>query len=110
MGKNISKDISRYLSGNYSPKSLDHAKLSSTYSYKTSKRVIQKTTEATDDFIGNKIANEITGIPTNSQQNNSKQLQMSMIKKYLKKYLTKGTYISRRKTENYWWSDIDIIV
>ena len=34
-----------------------------------------------------------------------KQLQMKMIKKYLK-----NKYISRRKTENYWWSDIIIIV
>ena len=34
-----------------------------------------------------------------------KQLQMKMIKKYLK-----NEYISRRKTENYWWSDINIIV
>ena len=28
----------------------------------------------------------------------------------IKKYLNKDVYISRRKTENYWWSEINIIV
>ena len=36
-----------------------------------SKRVIQKTAEATSDLIGNKTANRITNVPKNSQQNNS---------------------------------------
>ena len=42
MGKNIGKNISKNLSSIYSQKLLDHAK-----------RVIQITTEATSDFIGN---------------------------------------------------------
>ena len=44
-------------------KLLYHAKQSATDSFKTtSERVIQKTTEATGDLIGNKIANNITGV------------------------------------------------
>ena len=44
-------------------KSFDHAKRSTTDSLKiSSKRVIQKTAEATDDLIGNKIANKITKV------------------------------------------------
>ena len=58
----------KILSGKYSPgilairqKLLDHAKQSATDALKTSsKRVIRKTAEATDDLIGNKIANKIT--------------------------------------------------
>ena len=67
MVKNISKD----LSGKYSQKRFDHAKKSATHALKTSsKRVIQKTLEATGDLIGNKIANKITRVSKNSQQNN----------------------------------------
>ena len=68
MCKNIDKNISKSLSGKYSPgmlamhqKLLDHAKKSATDAIKTSsKRVIQKTAEATGDLIGNKIAIKIT--------------------------------------------------
>ena len=57
MGENIGKNISQNLSGKYSPgmlavyqKLLDHAKQSATDAFKTtSKRVIQKTVEATGD-------------------------------------------------------------
>ena len=53
-------------------KLLDHAKQSATDAFKTvSKRVIQKTAEATGDLSGKKIANKITKVSTNSQQNNS---------------------------------------
>ena len=56
----------------YSQKLLDHAKISATDALKTSsKRVIQKTVEATGDLIGNKIANKITGVSKKLQQNNS---------------------------------------
>ena len=58
------------MSGIYSQKLLDHAKKSATDALKTSsKRVIQKTAEATDDLIGNKIASRITKVSKNSQQN-----------------------------------------
>ena len=54
---------------NTAKKRLDHAKKSATDALKTSsKRVIQKTAEATGDLIGNKIANNITGVSNNSQQ------------------------------------------
>ena len=46
--------------GKYSQKPLDYTKQSATDTFKTSsKRVIQKTAEATGDLIGNKIANRI---------------------------------------------------
>ena len=52
-------------------KLLDHAKQSATDTFKTaSKRVIQKTAEATSGLIGNKIANKITKSSKNSQQIN----------------------------------------
>ena len=74
MGKNFGKNISNSLSGKYSPgmlaehqKLLDHAKTSATDALKTSsKSVIQKTAEATGDFIGNKIADRIKKVSKNS--------------------------------------------
>ena len=57
MGKSIDKNISKTLKCKYSHKPLDHAKKSATDGLKTSpKRVIQKTLEATSDFIGYEIA------------------------------------------------------
>ena len=54
MGRNIGKNISKSLSGKYSQKLLPHAKKSATDAIKTSsKRVIQKLTEAAGDLIGN---------------------------------------------------------
>ena len=54
--KNIGKDISI----KYSQKLVDSAKKSATDTIVTaSKRAIQKTAEATGDFIGNKIADKI---------------------------------------------------
>ena len=51
-GKHIAKNISKNLSSNYSQKLLDHAKKSATDSLETSsKRVIQKTGEATGDWL-----------------------------------------------------------
>ena len=77
VGKNIGKIISKSLSGKYSPgmlamcqKLVDHVKKSATDALKTSsKRVIQKTPEATGDLICNKIPNRITKVSKNSQQN-----------------------------------------
>ena len=55
MGKN--------LSNKYAQKLIDSAKKSTTDAIKTaSKRVIQKTAEATGDLIGNKIADKITSV------------------------------------------------
>ena len=98
--KTSGKNTSKSLSGKYSlgmlairQKLIDHTKQSATDALKTSsKRVIQKTEEATVILIGNKIANkeamEVSKIYNRIIQ---RQLQMSMIKKYLKKnmYLQK---------------------
>ena len=56
MGKNIYKILNR----KYSQKIIDHAKQPVTVLLKTSsKRMIQKTAEATADLIRNKIADKI---------------------------------------------------
>ena len=63
---------SKILSGEYSQKLLDHAKKFVTDALKSSsKRVIQKTAEATGDLIDDKISDRITKVSKNSQQNNS---------------------------------------
>ena len=68
MGNSISKN----LSGKYSQTLLDHLTQSATDAFKTSsKRVIQKTVEATGDLTGIKIANKIMEVSKNSQQINS---------------------------------------
>ena len=55
--------VAKNLSNKYGQKLLDSAKKSTTDAIKTaSKRAIQKTTEETVDFIGNKIADKITSI------------------------------------------------
>ena len=67
MPKDTGKNISKNLGGKYSQKRLDHAKQSATDALKySSKRLIQKTAEATDDLIGNKITDRITKVSKNS--------------------------------------------
>ena len=59
--------------------------------------------EATVDLIGYKIADKITKILKTLQQNNSESVTNEHGKErdiYLKK---------EKKTENYWWSKINII-
>ena len=71
-------------------KLLVHAKQSATDAFKaSSKRAIQKTAEATGDFIGNKIANRITKVSKNSQHNNSETVTNEHDKK-----IPKERYIS----------------
>ena len=68
MGNNIGKNISKNLSCKYSQKLLGHAEKSATDAVKTnSKKVIQKTSEATVDLIGNKITDRIKEVSKNSQ-------------------------------------------
>ena len=57
----------------------------------SSKRVLQKTAEATDDLIGNKITNKIVKLSKNSQQNNLETVRNENNKKIAKKdmYLQK---------------------
>ena len=55
----------------------------------TSKRIVQKTAEATWDLIGNNIADKITSIgkPEEKEKKNRRNL-----------------HSSRKKTTNHWWS------
>ena len=72
MERNVGEIISQKLNSKYSQKLLHHAKQSGTAALKTvSKRVIQKTAEATTDLIGNKIADKITLVSKTSPENNS---------------------------------------
>ena len=103
MGKNIGKNISKNLSGKYSQKLLDHAKRSATDAFKTSfKSIIQKTTELVI-WVVIKSLTKLQKYPKIHSKIIQRQLQMSMIKKYLK------IYNSRRKTINYWWTEIKIV-
>ena len=85
MGKNICKNISKYLNGKYSQKPYDHAQQSATDALKiTSKKGIQKTAGATSDLTGNNIANKSTKVSENSQQNNSETVTNKHDKEILK--------------------------
>ena len=56
--------VAKNMSNKYSQKLVDTAKKSATDAIKTtSKRAIQKTSEATGDLIGNKIADKIAAKP-----------------------------------------------
>ena len=58
--RNMSKNIHKILNSKYRQKIVDHAKKPFTVLLKTaSKRMIQKTAEATADLIRNKIADKI---------------------------------------------------
>ena len=77
---------------NTAKKPLDYAKQPATDALKTSsKSVIQKTAEATDDLVGIEIANRITKSQKVHYRLIQEQLQMNMLKKYQKKdiYLQK---------------------
>ena len=68
----FAKNMGKSLTNKYSQKLLDSAKKSTTDAIKTaSKRVIQKTAEATGDLIGNKIADKITSISKKTPNNNN---------------------------------------
>ena len=62
----------------------------------SSKVVIQKTAEATGNFIGNKISDKITKPSNILQQNNSE-----IVTNKHDKETPKEIYTSRRKTEYY---------
>ena len=87
----FAKNMGKSLSNKYGQKLLDSAKKSTTDAIKTaSKRVIQKTAEATGDLIGNKIADKITTVsknPNNNNNNNNEDVEITTHKK-----------ISRKKT------------
>ena len=96
----FAKNISKSLSNKNGQKLLDSAKKSSTDAIKTtSKRAIQKTTEATGDLIGNKIADKITCFSKKKSNNNNNDdddddgAELTTHKKDI--------YIFGRKTANY---------
>ena len=65
----FAKNMGKHLSNKYGQKPLDSAKKSTADAIKTaSKRVIQKTTEATDDLIGSKIADKTMSVPKKSAE------------------------------------------
>ena len=74
IGKHAAK-VAKNMSNKYSQKLLDSAKKSTTDAMETaSKRAIQKTAEATGDFIDNKIAGKITSISKSLKESHSKEL------------------------------------
>ena len=93
MGKNIGQNISENLSGICSQNVLDHAKQSPRDALKTtSKRLIQKTAEATGDFIGKNVADKLakscdvktTKVSKNLRQNNLETVTNEHAKEILK--------------------------
>ena len=70
MCKKIGKSVNKNLSGNYSQKIMVHTEKFATVTHTiTSKRIIQKTAEASVDLIGNNVADKITKIPKTSPYN-----------------------------------------
>ena len=84
----FAKNMGKSLTNKYSQKLLGSAEKSTTDAIKTvSKRVIQKTSEATGDLIGNKTADKITSISKKSSNNNNDGVELTTHKKdiYLQK-------------------------
>ena len=86
------KNMGRNLSNKYGQNVLDTPKKSTTDAIKSaSKRVIQKTAEATGDLIGNKIADKITSISKKSNKelpNNDNEKEDVEITTRKKRYLS----------------------
>ena len=93
----FAKNMGKSLSNKYGQKLLDSAKKSATDPIKiASKRAIQKTAEATGDFIGNKIADKITSA---SKKTPDKELNRNYDETENVEIATpKKRYISRKKT------------
>ena len=73
----------------------------------TSQRVIQETAETTGDLIDNKITDRITKFSKSWQQNNSETVTNEHDKEISKEIYI---YIFRKKSGNYWWSEINILL
>ena len=94
--KYFAKNMGESVSNKYGQKFLDRAKTSTTDAIKTaSKKVIQKTAEATGDLIGNKIADKTTSVSNNNNNNNNNNNEDVELTTHKKRC------ISRRKTANY---------
>ena len=109
----FAENMGKSLSNKYGQKLLDSAKKSTTDAMNTaSKRSIQKSAEATGDFIGNKIADKIRKVLKKTSNNNidggdddddddddDEDAEITIHRKIL---------ISRGKTTNYWWINVNI--
>ena len=86
-----------------------YAKQSATYAFKTVlNRAIQKTTGAIGDLIGNKIADKITKASRASTQKSSDTVTNEVLA--WQGNALRKIHISRKKRENDWWSNINIII
>ena len=84
MGTNLGKNISKRLNSKYSQKRPDHAIHSATDAFKTfSKKIIQKTAEATRDLFGNKIADKIRRSSKTSPEDNLGTNEEILREKYI---------------------------
>ena len=95
----FAKNMGKSLSNKYGQKLLDRAKKSTTDLIKTaSKRVIQKTAEATCDLISNKIADKITSVSKELLKN---YMIMMKQKKKIQKQLPsrKDTYLQKKENK-----------
>ena len=89
----FAKNMGKNLSNKYGQKLLDSAKKSTTDAIKTaSKRAIQKTAEATGDFLDNKIADKITSVSkkqsTRELHNNDEKEEDAEIASLKKRYIS----------------------
>ena len=71
-----------------------------------SKRVIQKTAEATVDLIGNKIADKITIVSKKILNT----LKKSWVRQMANQKHQKEIHIARKKTTNYWLTEASIMI
>ena len=105
MAKNIGKNISKNLSSECSQNCLGHIKKPATGALKTSsKKQFMKHYKQLVIWLVVKLPIELQKSQKLRNRIIQKQIQMKMVKSYLK------ICISRRKTENYWWSEINIVV
>ena len=73
-----------------------------------SKRAIQKTAEATGDWVGNKIADIIASVSKSSTKLHSTKFENGNANNEIK--IQKNIHIFRRKTTNCWWIKIRITI
>ena len=95
----FAKNIGKNLNNKYSKKLLDTAKKSTTDAIKTtSKRVIQKTAQATGDLISNKIADKIVSASKKSNKKLAKEEDVELTT-YKKRWWSIDYFIYK-----YFWS------
>ena len=94
VGKNVDKIIIKNLSGKYSQKLLDHAKLSATDTFKTSsKKSFKKQQKQPGILLVIRLPIELQKFQKNHNKLTQRKLQMRLIKKKSKEYLYIYIYI-----------------